>query len=80
MNLKEYDRSLEAFKKSFDLSYREDLVVQTAQIYLEEGLPMHAKKLINYFVEKGHDSPALRELLTQADNELAAKKAAILGH
>ena len=79
-NLKQFDRSVEAFKKSFDLSYREDLAVQTAQIYLEEGLPNHAKNLINHFIEKGHDSPALRELLASAENELAAKKAAILGH
>ena len=33
-----------------------------------------------HFIEKGHDSPALRELLASAENELAAKKAAILGH
>ena len=62
------------------MSYSEDLAVQTAQIYLEEGLPNHAKNLINHFIEKGHDSPALRELLASAENELAAKKAAILGH
>ena len=80
INLKQYDRSLEAFKKSLDLSYREDLAVQTIQVYLDEGLPMHAKKLINHLVEKGHDSAVLRDLLTQAENDLAAKKAAILGH
>ena len=80
INLKQYDSSLESFEKSLDLSYREDLAVQTARIYIEEGLPLHAKKFINHFIEKGHDSSALRDLLSQAEAELAAKKAAILGH
>ena len=80
LKLKEYDKSLEAFEKSLDLSYREDLAIQTAQVYLEEGLPGHAKKLINHLIEQGHDSPALKDLLTQVERELAAKKAFILGH
>jgi polyferredoxin len=79
LNLNRYDESLESFKKSLDLSYREDLAVQTAQIYLEQGLPKHAKNLIGFLIEKGHDSPALKDLLAQAESELEAKKAAILG-
>lgn len=79
-NLREFDKSLESFKKTLDLSYREDLAVQIARVYLAEGLPLHSKKLINHLIENNHDSLELRNVLAEAEKELVAKKAAILGH
>lgn len=77
--LKRYDQSLDALKKSLDLSYREDLAIESAEIFLEHGLTMHAKKLVTYLIDKGHDSAELRNLLAEANALLEEKKAKILG-
>ncbi len=78
-NLNEYDKALESFKKSFDLLYREDLVVDTAELLLTEGLPLHSKKLLTYYIDKGKDSQILKDLLEEAEKEITKKKAKVLG-
>ena len=77
--LQQYDKSLESFKKTLTLSYREDLAIDAAHQYMALGLPLHSKKLIEYLIEKGHDSENLRIVLSEANDDLEAKKAAILG-
>lgn len=78
--LKRYDQCLDALEKSLDLSFREDLAVQSVAIFLDEGLEMHAKKLAAHLIDNGHDTPSLRDLHTRAEAAVAERKARILGN
>ncbi len=80
INLNRFDKSEKSFEKSFDLSYNEKLLIETVEVYLDKGLPLQAKNLVLHMIEKGHDSPAIKEILENTEKELAAKKAFVLGH
>lgn len=72
--LKQYDKSLEFFKKSLDISYKESVAIIIINTYFKENLPLHANKLINYLISKGHDSLRLRKLLIESERKLKERE------
>ena len=77
--LKNYDKALLYAIKSLDISYREDLALQTIDVFLDGNLPLQAKKLAEHLIDNGHDSSAMRDRLAASAAALEEKKARVLG-